>query len=332
MKIRIAVIAALATVAGCSKAPDSTDAAASERAAATLSAPPAEIVIPGERIIPESLTSTSDGTVIIGGVGTRTIYRAAPGSATADAWIEPANDIQSVFGVLADEASGTLYACSGALGPPAEGQTPVTSALYTFDLQSGSYRAHYPLPTAAAACNDIAVDAAGNAYVTDTTNMLVGRLAKGADRIEVWAGAGGEFGPPGGVLDGIAVVGDRLLVNALITSKLFAVPIGSDGKPGAVSEVVLDTPLDRPDGMRTFGANGLLVAEGGGEGRLSQVVIDGNAGTRTTLREGFPDGAVAVTVVGNTAYVLEAQFAAMRAEPGTPAKPFKATAVVVGAP
>ena len=188
------------------------------------------------------------------------------------------------------------------------------------------------MPTAAAGCDDIAVDAAGNAYVTDTTNMLVGRLARGGDRIEVWAGAGGEFGPPGGVLDGIALVGDRLLVNALITSKLFAVPIGADGKPGAVSEVVLDTPLDRPDGMRTFGANGLLVAEGGGPGRLSHVVLDGNSGTRTTLREGFPDGAVAVTVVGDMAYVLEAQFAAMRAEPGTPTKPFKATGVVVDAP
>lgn len=332
MKIRISVLAALAAVAGCSKAPESTEADAAATATAAPAAPPAEIVIPGERIIPESLTSTSDGSVIIGSVGTRTIYRAAPGAATAEAWIQPANDIQSVFGVLADESSGTLYACSGSLGPPAEGQTPMASALYAFDLQSGAYKAHYPLPTAGAACNDIAVDGGGNAYVTDTTNMLVGRLVPGGDKIEVWAGAGGEFGPPGGVLDGIAVLGDRLLVNALITSKLFAVPIGADGKAGAVAEITLDKPLDRPDGMRSFGANGLLVAEGGGAGRLGHVVLDGNTGTNTTLREGFPDGAVAVTVVDGTAYVLEAQFAAMRAEPGTPAKPFKATAVVVGAP
>ncbi len=56
----------------------------------------------------------------------------------------------------------------------------------------------------------------------------------------------------------------------------------------------------------------------------------------TTLKEGFPDGPVGVTVVGTTAYVLEAQFASLRPPQGgaapPPAKPFKATAVEVGKP
>jgi hypothetical protein len=53
------------------------------------------------------------------------------------------------------------------------------------------------------------------------------------------------------------------------------------------------------------------------------------------VKEGFPDGPVAVTVVGQTAYVLEGQLAGMRGPPGgtpPPAKPFKATAVEVGKP
>jgi len=42
---------------------------------------PAELAIPGERIYPESLTTSADGTVIIGSIGARTIFRVRPGSA-----------------------------------------------------------------------------------------------------------------------------------------------------------------------------------------------------------------------------------------------------------
>jgi len=38
------------------------------------------------------------------------------------------------------------------------------------------------LPAANGFCNDIAVDAAGNAYITDTNNMSVDVLKKGASK------------------------------------------------------------------------------------------------------------------------------------------------------
>ena len=41
--------------------------------------PPAELHIPGEKIYPESITSTADGRVIIGSIGARTIYVVKPG-------------------------------------------------------------------------------------------------------------------------------------------------------------------------------------------------------------------------------------------------------------
>ncbi len=170
----------------------------------------------------------------------------------------------------------------------------------------------------------------GNAYATDTTNMQVVRLPKGGSALEVWSTAD-AYGPKGGVLDGIAVLGDRVLVNTLATSKLFATPIGKDGKAGSTVELKLDRALERPDGQRSFGKSSLLVVEGGGGGRLSKVDIQGDAGKVTTIKEGFPDGPVAVTVVGTTAYVLEAQFASMRppkqGEAPPAPKPFKATAV-----
>jgi sugar lactone lactonase YvrE len=240
-----------------------------------------------------------------------------------------------IFGVFADDKSRTLYACSGNFGPPPAGEAPAPSALYTFDLKTGAPKGHYPLPTAGGSCNDIAVGPDGTAYATDTANMEVVRLKKGAKALEVWAGANGEFGPKGGVLDGIAVLGNRVIVNVLFTSKLFSAPIGKDGKVGTITEIKLDNPITRPDGMRSFGKSSLLVAEAGsGTGRLSRVDLTGDTGKVTALKDGFPGGPVAVTVVGTTAYVLEGQLAALmgRGDQNAKLAPFRATAVPVGKP
>lgn len=64
---------------------------------------------------------------------------------------------------------------------------------------------------------------------------------------------------------------------------------------------------------------------------MSRVTLSGNSGEVTTLSEGYPGGAVAVTVVGTNAYVLEAQFAAEETLPKTPTRPYEAVAVNVGA-
>ena len=304
-------------------------------AAAPVAAPPAEITLNGDRIFPESMTSAPDGSVIFGSIGQHAIYRAKPGSATADVWIAPNTEgLSSVFGVFADPKSNTLWACTGtpAFGPPQPGAPPpAPSKLYAFDLKTGAHKANYALPTAGAFCNDIAVDAAGNAYATDTNNMEVVRLKKGAQQLEVWAGNGG-FGPKGGVLDGIAVLGKRVLVNTLGTSKVFSVPIEADGKSGSVTELSLDKPISRPDGMRSFGKDKLLIIEGGNGGKLSKIALSDNSGKVETLKEGYPDGPVAVTVIGTTAYVVEAQLAAMRGGPDAKTKPFRATSVEVGKP
>ncbi len=301
--------------------------------AAAQSAPPATVIIPGTRIFPESLTSTKDGTVIFGSIGTGIIFRAAPNTVMAAAWIRPAADgPQGVFGVLADDASSTLWACYGTPGRT-PGTTPPPSTLYAYDLVSGAPKGRYPLPTEGAFCNDIAVAADGTVYAADTTNMEVARLVKGGQALELWAG-NGVFGPKGGGVDGIAIVGGRVMVNTLVTSKIFAVTVAPNGSAGKTTELTLDRAIERPDGMRSYGVSDLLVVEGGSGGRLSRITVAGDSGKVTTLKAGYPDGPVAVTVVGTTAYVLEGQLAGMRAQPDatTPPKPFQATAVSLTQP
>lgn len=286
-----------------------------------------EILIPGTNLATESLTSTADGTVIIGSMNNGVIFRAPPGAASAEPWIQrqPAG-LVNVLGVYADEASNTLWACSFTDGPATA--PPGPSALHAFDLVSGAPKGQWPMPTPGAECNDIAVARDGTAYATDTRNMEVVRLRKGGARLEVWAG-NGDFGPSGDVLDGIAIVRDTVVVNTLRTSRLFSVPVGADGKAGPVVEVKLDKPLSKPDGQRSFGDNGLLIVETGDGGRLSLVTLEGPAlasGKVKHLKVGLADDPAAVTVVGETAYVVGAQWDAARHPP----KPFKAIAVHVG--
>src|SRR5262245_28897244 len=104
-------------------------------ASAAHAAAPADITIPGEKLFTESLTSTKDGAVIVGSVGGRTIFRAKPGSATAEEFVKAGTEgMLGIFGVFADDKSNTLYACSGQPGGPPGGPPPPPSSLYLFDL------------------------------------------------------------------------------------------------------------------------------------------------------------------------------------------------------
>ena len=257
-------------------------------------------------------------------------------------FVQPGTDgLQSTFGVFVDNKSHTLYACSNVLGAPPGGPPPPPATVYAFDVKTGASKGHYPFATAGGFCNDIATLPDGTVYATDTNNMQVEVLKKGAASFEVWAGADGSLGKKGGALDGISVLGHRVIVNELAASKLFSIEIGKDGTAGTPVEITLDRPISRPDGMRSFGKSSVLIVEGGDGGKLEKVTFDGNNGKVELIKQGYPDGPVAVTVAGTTAYVCEGQLAVMMRRPGAggsapapaaPPKPFVATAVEVGKP
>jgi sugar lactone lactonase YvrE len=308
--------------------------------APSLPPPPPQVVIDGERVFPESMDAAADGSLFFGSIGNKMLYRAAPGSDKAVAFVQPGTDgLQSVFGVFVDNRSGTVFACSNAFGGPPGGSAP-PATVYAFDLKTGATKGHYPFAAAGGFCNDMATTPDGTLYATDTNNMQVEVLKKGAVTLQVWSGSDGSLGKKGGVIDGISVLGHRIIVNELAVSKLFSIDIGKDGTAGTAVEITLDRPISRPDGMRSFGKSAVLIVEGGDGGKLEKITFEGNNGKVELIKQGYPDGPVAVGIVGTTAYVCQSQMAAMggRGRPGAPAtpppalKPFTATAVDVGKP
>lgn len=252
------------------------------------------VTFTGTGIFPESITSLDDGTLYIGSA-TRAIYRAAPGASEAHPWIElEATAPRSTFGVLAHAPSKTMFVCTGTVGQ-FDG-TPPRSTLYQLDIEKGTTRSRHPLPNHKSICNDIAVAPNGAIFVTDTGNAQVLRLAN--DTLSVWSPAG-PFGDRSSVLDGIAVLGNRVLVNTLKTNRLIAIEINQDGSAGAVSDIGLDQPLNSPDGMRAVSETTLIIGENRRPGRVVTVTVDGNRGALRELATDLPDGSVAVTKTGN---------------------------------
>jgi sugar lactone lactonase YvrE len=262
------------------------------------------VTFTGTGIFPESIASLDDGTLYIGSA-TRAIYRAAPGASEAHPWIElEAAAPRSTFGVLAHAPSKTLFVCTGTVGQ-FDG-TPPRSTLYQLDLENGAIRSRHPLPNDKSICNDIAVASNGDVYVTDTGNAQVLRLVNGT--LAVWSPAG-PFGDRSSVLDGIAVLGDRVIVNTLKTNRLIAVEIRKDGSAGAITDIALDRPLNAPDGMRSVGERTLIIGENRRPGRVVAVTVEGTRGTLRELATELPDGSVAVTKSGiNLWYVAPFAF------------------------
>jgi outer membrane protein assembly factor BamB len=266
-----------------------------------------DITIDDPAAYPESITSMSDGTVIIGGSQGK-VFRAGPGETVATTWIEssPENGMQAVLGVLADENSDTLWLCSipamfggGGAAPAAN----AVSGLMAFDLATGERKGAYPFPPnglgAAGVCNDIAVAADGTVYATDTPGGRILMLAPGADALELYEEDTRLVG-----IDGIAFAEDGVMyVNNVQTHELIRVVDGGGMTMNALGVLTPSLVLDGPDGMRPLDGNRFVQAEGPA-GRISIVTVDGEMATITPIREGL-ESSPGVTVTGDTAYAIE---------------------------
>jgi sugar lactone lactonase YvrE len=259
-------------------------------------APRGDIRIDDVHVYPESLSATADGTVFVGSIK-GTVFRARPGSATAEAWVHP-EGVLSILGVLADPKSNTLWICSSPNGfrsPPAVG----VSAVMALDLKSGRTKGSWPFPAPASACNDITIANDGTAYVSDTPNGRIFTVRPGAKDLELFAEDPRLKG-----IDGIVLGGDGTLYANIVTKgQLVRIDRGKDGKFSGVTELKLSQPVAGPDGFRLISGKRFLLAEGN-SGKVDEVTIDGDNATVRPLKEGLasPPG---VTMAGKAAYAIE---------------------------
>lgn len=268
--------------------------------------PPETTALPGDRAYPENITSTADGTLYVGNFAEGGVVRIKPG-AKPEAWIAPAAyGTRSVLGLLADEASSTLWLCSNdlsALG--VAGPSDIKGAMLKgFDLRTGEGKVSAAFPGEVGLCNDLALDASGGVYVTNTMAPEILKLSADRKTLEVWK-TDPLLAPPasgGGGLDGIAFGADgHLYVNTFGGGELFRVQV-EQGVAGSVTRLKTSRPLTLPDALRAYGKDGFLMIEG--NGTLDRVRIDGDTATIDTIRQGL-NGPTGVTQVGDVAWVTE---------------------------
>lgn len=263
-----------------------------------------------QKVFPESITSTSDGTIYAGSMMSGLIFKGKLGDAAATQWAPAATEGPTgVAGVYADEKAGLLYACYVDLAAFGGGESQ-PSVLRVYGLADARVKGSYTFPEGSF-CNDIATDTDGAAYIADTAGARIMKLAPGGSELETWFADAKLAG-----VDGISFASDgELYINNVMTGALQRVEVGDDGAATGLTDITTSTPLKGPDGMR-FGEDGVLYLAENAAGQVDAITVNGDAAEVTVLHTGF-DMPTAVTKVGETLYVGEARFSQMQAaDPG----------------
>lgn len=126
----------------------------------------------------------------------------------------------------------------------------------------------------------------GSLYVTDFLQAVVWRVPPGGGAAQVWLADrrldGGEFGTTGILLGAdrrtlFVAQGSSAGLGGLnpTTGKLYAVAIGSDGKPGELRQLWESGPADLPDGFAIARSGNFYVPLAGGANQIAVVAPDG---------------------------------------------------------
>ena len=258
----------------------------------------AQILIGDAKSQPESLTMAPGGVLIVGSASSPFVYKARPGSATAEKFIDVSTEPAGTFflGMLADAATNTLWTCQLT---PVPNTTPAQrhTALRSFDLATGAPKIRWNLPGDNNVCNDFTIGPDKALYITDTIPGRIFRLPAGASTAELYL----EHATLRGV-DGITFLDGTLYVNNVIFNKLYRIPVDASGKPGTPVDIWMDQPVKGPDGMRA--ANGKLILAENASGKISVLTLTGDKASVTVIKDGL-DTPTGVEPAGDTIWITE---------------------------
>jgi hypothetical protein len=258
----------------------------------------AEILIVDSKSQPESLTVAPGGILIAGSASTPFIYKVRPGSTTAEKFVDASAEGAGTFffGMLADAATNTLWACQLT---PVPGTAPVKrhTALRGFDLSTGVQKLRWNLPGDNSTCNDFSIGPDKALYISDTANSKIYRLPAGASTAELFLEDRALYG-----IDGITFLNGTLYANNVFSNNLYRIPVDAAGKAGTPVDIWMDQPVKGPDGMRA--ANGKLLLAENGRSRISVLTVHGDKASVTVIKEGLKTP-TAVEPAGDTIWIAE---------------------------
>lgn len=258
----------------------------------------AEILIVDAKSQPESLTVAPGGVLIVGSASTPFIYKVRPGSTMAEKFVDASAEGPGTFffGMLADAASNTLWACQLT---PVPGATPVKrhTALRGFDLSTGAQKLRWDLPGDNSTCNDFSIGPDKALYISDTANSRIYKLPAGAITAQLFLEDHALYG-----IDGITFLDGTLYVNNVFSNNLYRIPVDADGKAGQPVDIWMDQPVKGPDGMRAVHGK-LLLAENA-SGQIDVITVHGDKASVTVIKDGFKTP-TAVEPAGDVIWIAE---------------------------
>lgn len=258
----------------------------------------AEVLIGDAKSQPESLTVAPGGVLYVGSASTPFIYKVRAGSTTGEKFVDASAEGAGTFffGMLADAANNTLWACQLT---PVPDTKPVKrhTALRAFDLSSGKQKLRWDLPGDNSTCNDFSIGPDKALYISDTSNSKIYKLPAGATTAELFLEDRALYG-----IDGITFLDGTLYVNNVFSNNLYRIPVDAAGKAGTPVDIWMDQPIKGPDGMRA--ANGKLLVAENGSGKIDVITVHGDKASVTVIKEGLKTP-TAVEPAGDTLWIAE---------------------------
>jgi len=257
-----------------------------------------EILIVDAKSQPESLTVAPGGVLIVGSASTPFIYKVRPGSTAVEKFVDASAEEAGTFffGMLADPATNTLWACQLT---PVPGAAPARrhTALRGFDLSTGTQKLRWNLPGDNSTCNDFSIGPDKALYISDTANSRIYKLPAGASTAELFLEDRALYG-----IDGITFLDGTLYANNVFSNNLYRIPVDASGKAGQPVDIWMDQPVKGPDGMRAV--NGRLLLAENGSGKIDVITVNGDKASVTVIKDGLKTP-TAVEPAGDVIWVAE---------------------------